>query len=320
MKLQPKMFKEAEKTKTPSSLIMQIVIFIGVFVVIYFTESVFTFLITLPEMISVMGKNGLFNADVSAEFGEYYKIASSIMSSWKIVVTTLFCTVFGTIFSMIYCRFIEGRSFNSMGFKKKKAISHYLRGLLTGLIMMSIITGITVFTGVAKIKMLPEISIGIILLYFVGFLIQGMSEEVIFRGYLMNSIGGKHNAAIAVAVSSIAFAIVHLANPGITIIAFINLTLFGIFAGLYVICFDDIWGACAIHSIWNFTQGNVFGISVSGTGSVDSIFRVTAVNKNAFLSGGEFGIEGSIFTTLVLITASIIVFLKIRKNVGVCEK
>ena len=56
----------------------------------------------------------------------------------------------------------------------------------------------------------------------------------------------------------------HLANSGITVLAFLNLTLFGVFASVYFIKRGNIWGIGALHSIWNFVQGNFYGIRVSG--------------------------------------------------------
>jgi len=201
-----------------------------------------------------------------------------------------------------------------MGVRKRKLIPHYLTGLLVGIIMMSAIAMLSVVTGVNSISLCSNINVGIILLYLTGFFVQGMSEEFIFRGYLMTTIGGYHSPVLAVGISSSAFALAHIFNPGFGILSCINLALFGVFAGLYMICFNDIWGVCGIHSIWNFMQGNFYGISVSGTSNTESVFRTTAETSYSFLSGGEFGIEGSIFTTIILSAGIAIVFLKLRKN------
>lgn len=304
----PKMFSEAENVKTSPKLIIQLLIFILVFGIIYLAEGIGSAILVIPRIVSELLKDGT----TTINFQQSYELTSSLMSDWKVMIPTLIVTIFGTILSIVYCRFIERRPLCSMGMRKRKAVPHYLRGILTGLALMSIITGITLITGATDIKVASDINISIILLYFLGFFIQGMSEEFIFRGYLMNSIGGNHSPATAIAVSSIAFACVHLANPGIGVLAFLNLVLFGVFAGLYMICFDDIWGVCAIHSVWNFTQGNIFGISVSGTGNIDTVLATTAVSDKAWLTGGEFGIEGSIFTTIVLIIASAAVIFKIK--------
>lgn len=309
-KLRPRMFTEAESSRAPSNIVLQILIFIAVFIVIALAEGIGATIFALPAMITELLKNG----DSNVSFQQSYDAASSVMNDWKIMTATLFCTVFGTLLSIVYCRFIEKRSLGSMGIRKNKAVQHYLQGMLTGLILMSAAVGLSALTGASKISAVSDIHAGIILVYFLGWLVQGMSEEFIFRGYLMNTVGGKHSAAAALAVSSVAFACAHLSNTGISLLAFANLVLFAVFAGLYMICFDDIWGACAIHSIWNFTQGNIFGISVSGTGESSSLLRTAAASSRDWLTGGDFGIEGSIFTTIVLAAASVIIIIKIRKT------
>lgn len=314
-KLRPQMFIEAGNTRAPSNIVLQILIFAAVFCVIAVAEGIGGSIFALPAMISELMK-----ADQSSlDFRQSYDLAASVMKDWKVMVPTLYFTVFGTVLSVVYCRFVEKRSLGSMGIRKKNALKHYLRGFLTGFLLMSVIAGASVLTGTAKISIVSGINAGVILLYFLGWLLQGMSEEFIFRGYLMNTVGGKHSATAALTVSSVAFAAAHLSNTGISLLAFANLVLFAVFAGLYMICFDDIWGACAIHSVWNFTQGNIFGISVSGTGAADSFLRTTAVSSRSWLTGGDFGIEGSIFTTIVLAAATAMVIFRIRKTQTVAQ-
>lgn len=314
MNYRPKMFEEAEKSKAPSKLSLQILIFIAVFFIIYLFESISSSILIVPTLLAKMNQEGLFNLNSTASYSEIYHKVMNMSTDQKIMIPLLFCTVFGTILAIVYCRCIEKRSLNSMGIRKSNAFSHYIRGLFVGIALMSIIVGITAVSGITNISVVSDIKIGVIMLFFAGFLVQGMSEEIIFRGYLMNSIGGKHSTITALIVSSLAFAFAHILNPGLSILAFINLTIFAVFAGLYIICFDDIWGACAIHSIWNFTQGNVFGIRVSGSGSTDSILSTTASTSHAWLSGGDFGIEGSIITTIVLLAATIAMIMQIKRK------
>jgi len=308
------LFSDSSKVRTPSNLALQILIFLAVFIVIYLAQGIFASFFVLPEMFGAMDRAGVFDSPASFRYKEIYDIAMSVSMQDNVLIPTLFTTVFGIILSIIYCRFIEKRSLSSMGFRPKKIVPRYFGGLLVGIALMAAITGISLLTGVNSIRLEGDINFGIILLYFSGFFIQGASEEIIFRGYLMNSVGGKHSVFTALTVSSLAFALAHIANPGITVLAFVNLVLFAVFAGLYILCFDDIWGACAIHSIWNFTQGNVFGISVRGTGSTPSIFRTTAESDISWLTGGNFGIEGSLITTFILLAASVLVVLRMKKK------
>lgn len=304
----PKMFKEAEKSTASENLFVNIIVFVLILLIILVAESIIPSIMVNPELKQFIAENPTTNMK------ELIKISTELTMRPNIFIVSLICTGFGTLISVIYCRFMEARHLRSMGMRKEKAALHYGTGLLVGIALMTSIVLISVVTGINRISLCSDINFGLLALFLGGFLIQGMSEEFIFRGYLMNTLGSRHNTVIAVAVSAAAFSLAHFFNPGFNLLVFFNLAMFGVFAALYMICFDDIWGVCGIHSIWNFTQGNFYGISVSGTGDMDSVFRTTAKSSSAILTGGDFGIEGSILTTIVLTAGAVIMFLLIRKK------
>lgn len=308
LKLKCKMFEESKKSTASENILVTLAIFLAMFVVIQLAESI------IPSAMSKAELQELILAEGSVDIKKAMDISMEIMMQAKYLIPTLFCTIFGTIISIIYCRFVEARHLSSMGMRRRKAGLHYLQGLGVGFVMISATALLSAAFGITEISVCKSVDFGIIGLMLGGFLIQGMSEEFIFRGYLMNTLGGRHNPWVAVIVSSAAFSLAHLANPGFNLLVFLNLTLFGVFAALYMIAFDDIWGACAIHSIWNFTQGSFYGISVSGTGDTESILRTTAKSSSALFTGGDFGIEGSIITTAILTAASVLVLIKIKKQ------
>ena len=78
-----------------------------------------------------------------------------------------------------------------------------------------------------------------------------------------------------------------------------------------VLKLNSIWMACAIHSVWNFVQGNFFGILVSGGSFGASVFRFDSVGGKELLNGGDFGMEGGLATTVIL-TVSIMIVLLIK--------
>lgn len=311
LNLKPKMFEESKKSTASENLIINIVVFIVIFLIIMIAESIIPTILSNPELQQRFQEEGLVK---NTDFERMMEISTEVNMKPEYFIPTLFCTGFGTLISIIYCRFIEARYLSSMGMRKEKAGVHYLQGLAVGIVLMTAIVLLSVAFGINSISLCSNINFGLIALYFVGFLIQGMSEEFIFRGYLMNTLGSRHHAIIAVGVSAVSFSLAHLTNPGFNFLVFINLSLFGAFASLYMIDFDDIWGVCAIHSIWNFTQGSFYGISVSGTGNTESVFRTTAISSSKLLTGGDFGIEGSIITTVVLILGIMPILYKIRKN------
>ena len=150
-------------------------------------------------------------------------------------------------------------------------------------------------------------------------MLQGAFEEILTRGYLMVNIGAKHKTITALLISSIVFAVIHGMNSGVTVLSLINLVLVAIFFGLYIICFDNIWGACAIHSVWNFVQGNFYGIKVSGNDVLDSIFISTSIPGKELINGGVFGAEGGIANSIITVLA-IVTLLMYMKKKGQIEK
>ena len=132
-------------------------------------------------------------------------------------------------------------------------------------------------------------------------MVQGMGEEVLCRGYLMVSGGRRYPMWVAVFSNAVIFAALHLLNYGISVLAFINLSLFGVFASLYFIKRGSIWGIGAFHSIWNLVQGNFWGLSVSGGATECSVFRTTMVEGRDIINGGAFGPEGGLAVTVVLL-------------------
>lgn len=305
----PKMFEESKKSTASENLIVNILVFIGIFLLILLAESAIPLILSFDEIQSQINSVG------TADLHTAMEISARVSMKPKYLIPTLFCTAFGTLISLIYCRFSEARYISSMGVRKNKIFTHYFQGIIVGLAMMTAIVMISLIFNINNILLCTNINFALIALYFLGFFVQGMSEEFIFRGYFMNTLGGKHHTLTAVLVSAAAFSLAHLTNPGYNLLTFINLAMFGGFASLYMICFDDIWGVCAIHSIWNFTQGSLYGISVSGTGNTESIFRTTAKTSSQILSGGDFGIEGSIITTFVLAVGILVLFFMLRRKI-----
>lgn len=307
--VKPEMFKEAESARV-NNIFLQILIFLAVFCVIAAAEAIFPFIAVFGDILNYIQENNVTTIDK-----EYFDYVNSLQYSDKFMIIMLFSTVFGTLISVVYCRFIEKRQLSSMGIRKDKALSSYFIGLAVGFVMLSGVVLVNLAFGAMNFDGLKSnINIKILLLYLLGFLIQGMSEEFIFRGFLMNSIGGKHSTAAAIVISAVMFALAHILNSGVTPLALINIMLFGAFMSLYMICFDNIWGASAIHSMWNFSQGNIFGISVSGTGYGETIFLTTANEGKSIVNGGDFGAEGGIATTIVLVVSFVVLLIYMKKK------
>ena len=86
-----------------------------------------------------------------------------------------------------------------------------------------------------------------------------------------------------------------------TVLSIVNIVLDGIFACFLMLKYDNMWVLAGMHGAWNFVQGNIYGIQVSGQGAIASVFNYTSQSSMDWLSGGAFGAEGSVITSIVLI-------------------
>ena len=145
-------------------------------------------------------------------------------------------------------------------------------------------------------------------------MIQGGTEELITRGWLLPVMAEKSNKIIAIVVSSSLFGLLHIFNSGFTMFSLFNLILFGILETFYIIKTDNLWGAAGIHGAWNFAQGNLFGVLVSGSTAGSSLLRFISGNGPEWLTGGSFGAEGSAACTLVMLVTILILAYQLKKS------
>ena len=135
--------------------------------------------------------------------------------------------------------------------------------------------------------------------YFISILILATFEDILCRFIFLEKFSTISNKFISITISSLFFAILHLGNPGITIIAFVNLFLFGFLLSLIYFKTKDLLLISFIHFGWNYTIGCIIGSNVSGMKF--SSFYSYIGGSSSYLDGGKFGIEGSPITLLSLV-------------------
>lgn len=222
----------------------------------------------------------------------------------------LFSFVFILLLFIFWVKVIEKNSLSTLGFVKKNWLKYLGWGILISLLQMGVIALVYQVGGIGTFE-LNELSLEPILFIlglFPFWLLQGGTEEVATRGWLLTRIAARTNLPLAIAISSSLFGILHMGNAGVTFLSVLNIILDGVLAGLLFIYTDSIWLVVAQHGTWNYVQGNLLGFQVSGTGADASIFSFTMGDGPDWLTGGEFGAEGSIITTLVLLVSLVIVY------------
>ncbi len=122
-------------------------------------------------------------------------------------------------------------------------------------------------------------------------------EELLFRGYPFQKIWRTHRLG-AVLFSSVVFAALHAGNNAVSLLAMANLFFAGILLALAYARYERLWFPIGIHLGWNLLSGPILGYNVSGYVSGATVLR-TIGRGSPWLTGGMFGIEGSVWIVVV---------------------
>ncbi|MCL2839687.1 MAG: CPBP family intramembrane metalloprotease [Defluviitaleaceae bacterium] len=209
---------------------------------------------------------------------------------------------------------IYKRPLKQMGLHSNKWFKQLMLGMAFGTILITLIIVIMLASGLIQFvdvnfNNLTNHLFWTGLLVFVG---VGFFEELFARGFIMTVLKTTRNKWVILLLSSFIFGILHVANPSVTPFALINITLIGILIGYLFIKTGRLWAAIGIHFAWNFVQGNIFGSLVSGIDTI-SIVHIEVTGAE-WLTGGEFGLEGGIICTFVVLLGLAYVHFCIKQN------
>lgn len=253
-------------------------------------------------------------------------IASSVMDLFnKLMQNLFFILAMGISYLLIIAVYIyivkgfEKNPLSSIGMplgssrKRRDALLSYGRGLLIGVSMISCVYLLLIATGQiqpAGVAMNVS-SVPLFLMYIFMWIPQGASEEIMLRGYMLPRIGAKFGRGMAVGLTSLLFGLLHAGNIGFSPLALVNLILIAVFFALLSIHTGEIFTVCAAHTAWNFAQGNLFGLYVSGAdGAARIIHTKYSADSIHWLTGGQFGPEGGVAVTIIVIISLMLLLLK----------
>lgn len=218
----------------------------------------------------------------------------------------------------LWVKLVQKEAISSLGFEKEYALSKYIKGFFIGFFMITFSAMVLSLMGMLHIDYVGSYRVGVkafipVFITLIGWIVQGASEEIMIRGWLLNIISRRYNFVVGVIITSTLFGFLHIFNPNVSKLAIINIILFGIFAALYKKVDESLWGICAVHTAWNWAQGNVYGIQISGTLPLGGMLFKLKAEGPKFFTGGSFGLEGGIIVSVVLFV-SILVLIWIIKG------
>ena len=227
-----------------------------------------------------------------------------------------------TIFLFVYLglwvwlRVSSKRPFWTLGLERQHAVQRALRGVVIAGLMMAATVGLSVVPGASLAPGLAQTmgiaAFGIRFLSLLSYCVQGPAEETLFRGWLLPVVGARYRPWIGVMVSSAIFSLAHALSRGITVLGFLNLFLFGVFASIYALAEGGLWGIGAWHAVWNWTMGDFLGFSLDGSPHV-GLFSSIHAEGPEIISGGAFGLEGGLACTAVFLVAIGVVVMLSRR-------
>lgn len=202
--------------------------------------------------------------------------------------------------TIIAWRFIIKRQLGNMGLPSFIKYSRdFFIGLLFGIVSMSIVFGAIVLSGNATVETwVPHFSSDTII-YLLLFILVGFAEEIYGRGFVMSTLRQTGSLPAIIIISAVIFAVMHSGNSGISLLAYLNLFLVGLLFAYMFLKSGNIWMPIGFHITWNYFQGNIFGFKVSGLNT--SGIWTTVYDKNTILNGGDFGPEGGLFVTAIIL-------------------
>ena len=188
----------------------------------------------------------------------------------------------------------------------------FVIGSVIGFISLAIAVGIAAAGKGLKFEINDEwaLSLGRSMLGSIPlFIVAALAEEAFFRGYPLQTFARANLVALGVVLTSLAFAFAHIGNPNAAPVATLTNTLLGgVWFAIAYLRTRSLWLPLGLHWAWNWALGWFFGIAVSGTHLVSyPLLKATDVGP-AWLTGGDYGIEGGIAGTIGMLLGTLFIW------------
>ena len=142
------------------------------------------------------------------------------------------------------------------------------------------------------------------------FVFAAAAEEMLFRGYPLQTLTRANLAWLGILLTSVPFAAVHLKNPNVVPgFTFLNTALAGLWLAVAYLRTRSLWLPLGLHWSWNWAQASLLGLPVSGIDRLAPAPLLRAINSGPdWLTGGSYGIEGGAACTIALLISTLVIW------------
>ncbi|MFO1305731.1 MAG: CPBP family intramembrane glutamic endopeptidase [Burkholderiales bacterium] len=196
-------------------------------------------------------------------------------------------------------------------FSSEGAVRESALGLLLGAALFTTVVAVLAIFGAFAIGGIGSLAgVGIALSSSLG---AAIVEEILFRGILYRLVEAAFGSSVAIVVSAVLFGAAHAFSPNATALATIAIAIeAGVLLALAYAVTRRLWFAIGFHAGWNFTQGGVFGLAVSGHRSDGLLLGQTSGPE--WLTGGSFGPEASVVAVALGIVSAAVIYGRARQR------
>ncbi len=208
--------------------------------------------------------------------------------------------------------FIDRRSFITLGFASDRWIRDLLLGFSVGTGWLAISVAILWLAGGVQVQPGVVMSGSFLAWTAVALSFNTLTQEVLARSYILQTIRSQTNATIAVIATAVLFMAYHAGAYHDSWLPPLNVFLAGILFGMAYQLTGNLWLPIGIHFVWNFLVGPVLGLAVSGNSQVWSRWKLITLQGPISLSGGAFGLEGGLVVTLTTLLGIVVLAIFLR--------
>jgi uncharacterized protein len=263
-----------------------------------------------PGTLLVLGFILMIVAYVLSQLGMLADDALKLPDTNPIVVlAALVAVAFMITCYWLFVRFVERRPFTD--FARDGAGKEVMIGIATGFVMFSAV--VAVIASFGDYQVMGTRSVMVLLPVFGMALISGVGEEIVLRGVFFRYAEDWLGSWAALGLSAALFGALHIGNPNATLLAAFAIAIEAgiMLAAIYMIT-RRLWAAMGLHFAWNFVQGGIYGIAVSGNATKGILIAKTS--GPPLITGGAFGAEASLPAMIIATGAGIFMLVLAHKR------
>lgn len=242
-----------------------------------------------PLVRLVIGLVMVIGAMMLGGFAWKYLTGAGDTGPWGEVLTSVVLAAVAMLAYSAFVRWVEGRPVLEFG--REGALREWAVGVALGFALISLVVGVIALLGGYRITGTNPPSVLVPVLALAIF--SGVFEEIVARGLVFRLLEQWLGSWTALALSALLFGFLHILNPNATLLAAAAISIEAgiLLAALYMLT-RRLWMAIGLHMAWNFTQGGIYGVAVSGIEMPGLLFNT--MQGPPLLTGGAFGAEASL--------------------------